>query len=119
MVIKGEIGMRQFEKNIVRGAMIALALGGTAMAQPLSAPLNYGVKTMSFELWCQQTQRYSSDRCQERRPEDVKAFEDYRAVVERYELQFLKQQEREREVRSFSTRDPSQTIFDKQDGLNR
>ena len=108
--------MRQFIENPLAAVVLAGFLASSAAAQPLQMPQNYGVKTMSFELWCQDTQRYSAERCMQRRPEDVKAFEDYRAVIERYELQFLKQEQKERDERSFSTRDPSQTIFDKQTG---
>jgi hypothetical protein len=102
-------------------AVTALCAGLAAgvQAQPLSAPQNYGVRSMSFDLWCQQTQRYPADRCMARRPEDVKAFEDYRAVVERYELQYLKQVQKERDQQTFTTRDPNRTIFDKTDGSLR
>jgi len=81
----------------------------------LGTPFN--VRNMDFDLWCQQTQRYAADRCAARRPEDVKAFEDYRASIERYELDHLKQVQREQEVRTRINRDPSQTVTGKQDGL--
>ena len=89
----------------------ALALLGSAptLAQPLSGPLNYDVKTMTFELWCQETQRYPAERCSARRPADVRAFEGYRAAVERYELQYLKQVQRERQIRDSINRDPTAT----------
>ena len=77
----------------------------------------FNVQNMDFDLWCQQTQRYAADRCAARRPEDVKAFEDYRASIERYELDHLKQVQREQEVRTRINRDPSQTVVGKQDGL--
>ena len=77
----------------------------------------FNVRNLDFDLWCQQTQRYAPDRCAARRPEDIKAFEDYRASIERYELDFLKQQQKEQEVRSRINRDPSQTVTGKQDGL--
>jgi len=93
----------------------AAALMGSAAAQPLSGPLNYNVKTMTFESWCQETQRYAADRCVARRPADVKAFEDYRAAVERYELQYLKQVQRDRETRENINRDPAQAVRGRQD----
>ena len=79
--------------------------------------VTFNVRTLDFDLWCQQTQRYAADRCTARRPEDVKAFEDYRATIERYELDFLKQQDRDQQVRARINRDPSQTVTGKQDGL--
>jgi hypothetical protein len=104
-------------RKIAVAAMLLAGLATGTSAQPLSVPQNYGIRTMSFDLWCQQTQRYSADRCMQRRPEDVKAFEDYRAVIERYELDYQKQIQRERDTQTFTTRDPSQTLLDKQDGL--
>ena len=59
---------------------------------------NYNVQTMNFDLWCQETQRYAVDRCDARLPEDQREFEAYRAVIERYELQYLMEQEREAEA---------------------
>ena len=87
----------------------------TASAQPLSGPLNYDVKTLTFELWCQETQRYPQDRCDARRPADVAAFEAYRASIERYELQYLKQMDRERQIRESVTRDPMASTTNRQD----
>ena len=95
----------------------ALAIVGThtVFAQPVSGPLNYDVKTMTFELWCQETQRYAPERCQARRPADVAAFESYRAAIERYELQYLKQVDRERQIRDAVNRDPMQSATKRQD----
>ena len=108
--------MRQILK-IAMGVLAFAGLSTQVNSQPLSVPQNYGIRTMSFDLWCQQTQRYSADRCMQRRPEDVKAFEDYRAVIERYELDYQKQIQKERDTQTFTTRDPSRTLLDKQDGL--
>ena len=83
----------------------------TASAQPLSGPLNYDVKTLTFELWCQETQRYPTERCNARRPADVAAFEAYRASIERYELQYLKQVDRERQIRRHHGQMQSGAVF--------
>jgi hypothetical protein len=88
---------------------------GASLAQPLSGPLNYDVKTLTFELWCQETQRYPQDRCDARRPADVAAFEAYRASIERYELQYLKQMDRERQIRDSVNRDPMASTRNRQD----
>jgi len=99
-------------------AVSALLLLGSAgvSAQPLSGPLNYDVKTLTFELWCQETQRYPQERCDALHPADVAAFEAYRASIERYELQYLKQVDRERQIRDSVNRDPMQSTRDRQDG---
>ncbi len=84
---------------------------------PSNGQSNFNVKNMDFDLWCQQTQRYEVNRCEARRPEDVKAFEDYRTAVERYELDFLKQQQHDDAFRARLNRDPLQNVQGKQDGL--
>ena len=108
-------------------AVLGLAGPGAASAQsssvpsqagePLSPPLSYDVKTMSFERWCQETQQYPSERCDARRPADVKAFQDYRDAVERYELEYLQQVQKDEEAKSRVNRDPTQTVRSKQDAL--
>ena len=98
----------------VSGIVLGLSTGGAA--QPLSGPLNYNVRTMSFELWCQDTQHYPAERCQARRPDDVAAFENYRRLIERYELDYLKRVQKDQNERTFSTRDPAQTVLDKFNG---
>lgn len=94
---------------------LLLLVSGASLAQPLSGPLNYDVKTLTFELWCQETQRYPVERCDARRPADVAAFEAYRASIERYELQYLKQADRERQIRDSVNRDPMQSTINRQD----
>ncbi len=66
---------------------------------------NYNVQSMNFDLWCQETQRYSVDRCDARLPEDQREFDAYRAVIERYELQYLMEREREAEATERMERD--------------
>jgi hypothetical protein len=109
------IAVTQSKKPVLLLFVIGAALMGSAAAQPLSGPLNYNVKTMTFESWCQETQRYDAERCVARRPADVKAFEDYRAAVERYELQYLKQVQRDRDTRDSINRDPAQAVRGRQD----
>jgi hypothetical protein len=117
-------------QNIVRRmALAALTLAlwtGSGEAQTVPATPGrdlsvgtgtYDVKNLDFDLWCQQTQRYEAERCSARRPEDVKAFEDYRSSIERYELDYLKQVQKDQETRAHTNRDPSQTVSGKQDGV--
>lgn len=67
---------------------------GVSTASPT---LTYGVKTLSFDRWCQDDQRYPASRCDARLPDDVTAFEDYRSSVERYDLQYEKDRTKEHE----------------------
>ena len=70
---------------------------------------------MSFDMWCQETQHYPTDRCEARRPDDVKAFKDYRALIERYELDHLKQVQQGDELWADINRDPMQTTKNLED----
>jgi hypothetical protein len=82
-----------------------------------TAPTAYNVKSLDFDLWCQQTQGYSSERCGERRVDDISAFEHYREVVERYELDRLKRIQRDEDTLSHFMGDPFRTVQNKQDQL--
>jgi hypothetical protein len=66
-------------------------------AMPASAQTgsNYSVKTMNFDLWCQEQAHLPAARCDKRTPEDEKTFEAYRAQIERYEVPYLQRQQRE------------------------
>jgi hypothetical protein len=57
----------------------ALLLAQTAGAQTG----RYDVKTMNFDLWCQETAK------------DEKRFEAYRAKIEKYEIPYLQRKENE------------------------
>ena len=107
-----------FAALVLLAASSASAQLPGASARDLSVGVgSFPLHTIDFDLWCQQTQRYAAERCSARRPEDVKAFEDYRATVERYEFDYLRQQDREQQVRTRINRDPNQTVSGKQDGL--
>ena len=74
--------------------MLLLAAGAlVAFAAPAAAQGSYDVKTMNFDLWCQETQHLPADRCDKRLPNDEADFEDYRAKVEKYEVPYLQGQE--------------------------
>jgi hypothetical protein len=88
-----------------------------SIGQGYNGQSSYNVRQMDFDLWCQQTQRYEADRCVARRAEDVKAFEDYRTSIERYELDYLKQVQRSQDAQVRTNRDPLQNVRGKQDGL--
>lgn len=103
-----------FPKRIILVVAI-LTNADSAFARPLSGPSNFDVKNMSFDMWCQETQHNPTDRCEARRPEDVKAFEDYRALIERYELDHLKRVQQGDELWADINRDPMQTTKNLED----
>ena len=118
--------METYVYRMILATLGVMATGGLGLAQSLPATpgrdlsigtSTFNVRTMDFDLWCQQTQRYAADRCAARRAEDVKAFEDYRSSIERYEIYFLKQVQKDQDVRTRTNRDPSQTVSGKQDGV--
>jgi hypothetical protein len=118
--------MRTHDYRMIFAALVFIGPGGFVLAQTLpTAPgrdlsngtSTYNVRTMDFDLWCQQTQRYAAARCAARRAEDVKAFEDYRGSVERYELDYLKQVQKDQNTRTRTNRDPTQTVTGNQDGV--
>ncbi len=86
------------------GILVVCSLGiaNTGWAQTGDSQLgwrqNYNVQSMNFDLWCQETRRYPVDRCDARLPEDQREFEDYRALIERYEMQYLMEQKRNAEA---------------------
>jgi len=71
----------------------ALALASTqAIAQ---TGRNYDVKTMNFDLWCQEEAQLPAERCDKRLPADEQTFEAYRDKIERYEIPYLQQKSNE------------------------
>jgi hypothetical protein len=77
-----------------------LPLAALTMAFALSAASaqtgkNYDVKTMNFDLWCQEQAHLPATRCDKRSPEDEKTFEAYRAQIERYEVPYLQQRQQD------------------------
>ena len=53
----------------------------------------YNVRTINFDLWCQETQHLPPDRCDKRLPQDETDYEAYRAKVEKYEIPYLQGQQ--------------------------
>jgi hypothetical protein len=64
-------------------------LAMTAQAQVGSYP----VKSLDFDLWCTEEEHLPYERCDKHLPDDVKKFEAYRAVIERYEIPYLQQRD--------------------------
>jgi len=84
---------------VMKQTRLALMCAGLLAAAALSAhaqQARYPVKTMDFDIWCTEEAHLSYDRCGKRLPEDVKKFEAYRAIVEKYEIPYL--QERDQKI---------------------
>ncbi len=99
--------MRVILATLVLAALPALALAQVAKTAT-TQPLTYPIETLSFDRWCQEDQNLPAARCDARQPEDVAAFDAYRAQVEHYDLKY--QEDREKENRfeqDVLKRDPS------------
>lgn len=82
-----------FRTTLVLAA--ALALAGPAQAQPRR---NFDVPIMNYDLWCQETMRFSFERCGKREPADVEAFEAFRATIQAQEIPHLQQRNRDARI---------------------
>ena len=80
-------GMKYFRTRWIAAALVVLPLSAFAQGG------NYDVKTMNFDLWCQEQQHLDPDRCDKRLPGDEKDFETYRATIERYEIPYLQEKQ--------------------------
>ncbi|MEJ0026993.1 MAG: hypothetical protein WDN01_13280 [Rhizomicrobium sp.] len=74
----------------------------------------YPVRTINFDLWCQETQHLAPDRCDKRTPQDEADYEAYRAKVEKYEIPYLQGQETGAQLdRTILHNDPIDNPIDK------
>jgi hypothetical protein len=98
--------------RVIIAAMVLAALPALALAQvPKTAttqPLTYPIATLSFDRWCQEDEHLPPARCDAREAGDEAAFEDYRARVERYDLQYQQDRTKENQFeQDVLKRDPS------------
>jgi hypothetical protein len=73
-----------FMRTLIAAAASLAAVGPLA-AQPNP---NRDIKTMNFDLWCQEQAALPPARCDKRMPEDESAFEAHRASIEHYEIPY-------------------------------
>lgn len=74
---------------------LPLAAAALCCLPAAAQTMRYDVKTMNFDLWCQETAKLDPNRCDKRLPDDEKRFEDYRAKIEKYEIPYLQRKENE------------------------
>ena len=74
-----------------KNTLLLLASTLAVLATPAFAQgETYDLKTLNFDLWCQETQHLAPDRCDRRSPSDDADFEAYRAKVEKYEISYMR-----------------------------
>lgn len=83
--------------------MLASAAAGYEAVKPAGA----AEEMLSFDMWCLEMRLYPSQRCDARRPEDVKAFEFYRAEVEQFDRQRATRNQRDADLKRKLNPDPS------------
>jgi hypothetical protein len=84
-------GMGLFRKRWLLAGLLALPASAWAPTSSWAQGSNYDVKTMNFDMWCQEQAHLDPDRCDKRTPDDEKSFEDYRSKIEEYEIPYLQQ----------------------------
>lgn len=62
-------------------SLAAFLPAGQANAQAGAFP----VHQMDFDIWCQEEKHLPYERCAKREPQDLKDFDAYRHVIEKYE----------------------------------
>ncbi len=105
--------MNAMSRTVLLAAAVALA-AGPALSQSTT---RYDVKTINFDLWCQEQAKLPPERCDRRLPEDEKQYEAYRDTIEKYEIPYLQDKQR---AADFDTNimhhDPIDNPKDKQQG---
>ena len=79
------------EHSRLRAFLAAALFSFAAPAAWAQGGHNYDVKTMNFDLWCQETAHLPAERCDKRTPEDEKTFEAFRNQIEEYEIPYLQE----------------------------
>ncbi len=85
------------KKMVLRTALVFAVLAATTVAQA-QPRRNYDVKPMNFELWCQEALSLPADRCLQRLPADIAAFETHSAQIQAYEIPHLQQKNRKAQI---------------------
>ena len=89
------------------GSATALRVMFLVSASAGSVGANYDLPGMNFDLWCQEQALLPAYRCDERLPGDEKTFEAFRDKVDRYEIPYLRERQRELSVhRDIMENDP-------------
>jgi hypothetical protein len=74
----------KYTRNIALGVLMLAGAGwGYESTRAFSATDRKEV--FSFDMWCLEMRLYPASRCDARRGEDVKAYQQYRVEVEQYD----------------------------------
>lgn len=76
--------------------LAAMSAAVTLSLSAGAASPGYPVKRMDFDLWCTEEMRWPFERCAQRLADDLQKFDDYRTLIEKYEIR--QQQEKQRRL---------------------
>ncbi|HEX3667144.1 MAG TPA: hypothetical protein VHU23_18120 [Rhizomicrobium sp.] len=74
-------------------AGFAMALIAARVGAESSGP--YPLHEMNFDMWCQEQQHLSPERCDKRLPQDDAAFQAYTNKIENYEIPYLQRRQKD------------------------
>jgi len=103
-------------KWIIR-ALLSSGMAAVVAAPALAQAGPYPVHRLDFGIWCTEQQHLPYERCEKRLPDDVKKFEAYRAVIERYEIPYL--QEKDKTLRFYQNIMHNDPVDRKPDNPNK
>ena len=85
--------VRNIGAMAVAGFMVAL---GMTLGQARAFAAEYSV--WSFSMWCIEMEMLPSERCAERRPDDLAAYQAYVSRTQRFEQEIADQERRQAEA---------------------
>jgi len=92
----------------LRHAFFAIVILASGFAGYESTkPAGAAEEMLSFEMWCLEMRLYPAARCDARRQDDVKAYQQYRADVEQFDRQRTTRNQRDENLKRKLNPDPS------------
>jgi hypothetical protein len=84
-----------------------LLLTSAALGYQSTKPVGAAEEMLSFEMWCIEMRLYPAARCDSRRADDVKAYQQYRSEVEQFDRQRAARNQRDENLKRKLNPDPS------------
>jgi len=83
------------KQTLLAVLMLASAVVGYESTKPVGA----AEELFSFDMWCLEMRLYPAARCDARRAEDVKAYQQYRTDVEQFDRQRASRNQRDEDLK--------------------
>ena len=93
----------RIKESLLAILMLTSAVAGYEAVKPVQA----AEEMLSFDMWCLEMRLYPAARCDARRTDDVKAYEQYRAEVEQFDRQRALRNQRDEDLKRKLNPDPS------------